>query len=363
MKIGMQTWGSHGDIRPFLALARGLRDAGHDVHLVVTSVDSDLRDVAAAADGFRVTVLASPVLDARQQEALAATASTIRNPMTQMAAILRQCFAPVEDAMFAQAERLCAESDVVIGHFFMHPLQIAAERAGRPYVSVLLSYVGVPTDFGHPLGTCWLGRPVHRMLWRLARTLINRALLPYPNRLRARLGMPPVRDMIGGVWLSRYLTLLAVSPALCAPRPDWPDALHVCGFLDAPGLGVDGRLPDALADFLAAGAAPVYMTFGSWMPADAAGQARALQLLTRAARLAGCRAIIQSPSAQACGFMADRDVLYVAKAPHDAIFPHCGVLDAPGMAARARALADAMRRERGVDAAVARITRRLADPA
>jgi hypothetical protein len=40
MKIGLQTWGSDGDIRPFLALAGGLRARGHEVSLVVTSVDN-----------------------------------------------------------------------------------------------------------------------------------------------------------------------------------------------------------------------------------------------------------------------------------------------------------------------------------
>jgi len=36
MKIGLQTWGSEGDIRPFTSLAAGLKLAGHDVTLVVT---------------------------------------------------------------------------------------------------------------------------------------------------------------------------------------------------------------------------------------------------------------------------------------------------------------------------------------
>lgn len=40
MKIGIQTWGSDGDIRPFLALAGGLRAKGHDVSLAVNSVDN-----------------------------------------------------------------------------------------------------------------------------------------------------------------------------------------------------------------------------------------------------------------------------------------------------------------------------------
>jgi sterol 3beta-glucosyltransferase len=40
MKIGIQTWGSNGDVRPLLALADGLQKAGHQVTLVVSSIDN-----------------------------------------------------------------------------------------------------------------------------------------------------------------------------------------------------------------------------------------------------------------------------------------------------------------------------------
>ena len=48
MKIGLQTWGSEGDIRPFTALAAGLVDAGHEVTLAVT--DNIGRDYSGVAE-------------------------------------------------------------------------------------------------------------------------------------------------------------------------------------------------------------------------------------------------------------------------------------------------------------------------
>ncbi len=39
MKIGVQTWGSEGDLRPFFALCEGLAQAGHDVSLEYSSAD------------------------------------------------------------------------------------------------------------------------------------------------------------------------------------------------------------------------------------------------------------------------------------------------------------------------------------
>lgn len=323
MKIGMQTWGSHGDIRPFLALAEGLQAQGHEVHLVITCVDSSAYAGLRSAGGVRITVLGSPVLGDEQAEKVAQAAYTIRNPMTQMAAILRMCFDPVEDLMFQAAQALCAESELVIGHHFMHPLQVAAEKAGLPFVSVLLSHATVPSAFDHPLGFDALGKTGRRLLWRLTRALLNRTLLHYPNRLRRQLGMPPAQDIVTGVWIAPRLTLLGVSPQICRAQPDWPASVQVCGFLDMPNIALEGAVPDGLAAFMAAGDAPVYMTLGSWMPKDVPGQRAALHLLTEAARLAGCRAIIQGDDAQACGFESSGRLFYLRSAPHQAIFPQC----------------------------------------
>lgn len=323
MKIGMQTWGSHGDIRPFLALADGLQAAGHDVHLVLTCVDSAAYASHVSQHGVKITVLASPVLTPGQAEEFGATAYRIRDPMKQMAAILRMCFDPVEDAMFAAAQDLCKDADLLIGHFMMHPLQVAAEQAGRPWVNVVLSHVTIPTAFDHPLGAPFLGKAGHRFLWWLTRVLIHRALQQAPNRLRRRLGMPAIKDVLQEVWLSPLLTLAAVSPQLCRQQPDWPAAVRLCGFLDVPSLDIEGGVPGEVDAFLAAGAAPVYMTLGSWMPRGHTEQATTLRLLSRAARLAGCRAIIQSHAAAACGFSSDEQLLYVSTAPHQAIFPRC----------------------------------------
>ena len=50
MKIGLQAWGSEGDIQPFTALAAGLVKAGYEVTLVVT--DNIGRDYSELAKRF-----------------------------------------------------------------------------------------------------------------------------------------------------------------------------------------------------------------------------------------------------------------------------------------------------------------------
>jgi len=117
MKIGMLTWGSHGDIRPFLALADGLQAAGHEVHLVITSLEAGVYEQARSAHGVRISVLCPLNLTPEQMQAIGQAAYRIRDPMRQMAELMRMAFAPCEDAMFAAARQLCQESDVLVGHY------------------------------------------------------------------------------------------------------------------------------------------------------------------------------------------------------------------------------------------------------
>lgn len=322
MKIGMQTWGSHGDIRPMLALAEGLQAAGHEVTLLITCVNSAEYAGVHSAAGVAIRVVASPVLPQAEAEQVGDAACRMRNPMAQMSLLLERCFAPSEDAMFAAARELCAQSDVLIGHYFMHPLQVAAEHAGKPYVSVLLSHAAIPSAYNHPIRHPF-GQAGNRFLWWLTRTMMQKTLGRYPDRLRQSLGMAPTRDVVSEVWLSPHLTLVGISPYICERQPDWPASIRVTGFLDMPNMQLEGSIGPELAAFLDAGKAPVYMTLGSWMPKDTVLQADALRVCTEAARLAGCRAIIQCASAQACGFTSDERILYIGAAPHHLVFPRC----------------------------------------
>jgi sterol 3beta-glucosyltransferase len=52
--VGIQTWGSDGDIRPFVALANGLARAGHQVTLAVTSIDGKDYSVLCTGDNPRI---------------------------------------------------------------------------------------------------------------------------------------------------------------------------------------------------------------------------------------------------------------------------------------------------------------------
>ena len=152
MKLGLQTWGSDGDIRPFVALAGGLSAAGHDVTLVVTSVDN--KDYTLLSEALNFTIKHSGHFDYSSGEIdrFVNTMRITRNPLQQVKLIASYFFDPAIERIYQESIWLCNENDMVIGHFFVYPLSIAAEKAGRPYISVSLSSATIPSRHIPPPG-------------------------------------------------------------------------------------------------------------------------------------------------------------------------------------------------------------------
>lgn len=322
MRIGIQTWGSEGDARPFLALAAGLRSSGHDVTVAITHLEN--RDYAAVGDGLGVRTRKIGHLDPAVLKATGQRLITVTNPLKQVRIIAEDLFEPLARDMMQAAKDLCRENDLVIGHFLVHPLQTAADLAGVPRVSVFLAPL-LPSGRFPPPGMPDLGRTANRLFWSIAEVVINRMFIPPINAMRRAEGLQNLRSVQRDSHLSRDLNLVGVSPTLFPPPADWDERVRLCGAFILPDTGLPGDLPEPLRRFLAAGTPPVYMTFGSMFAADPDSRAT-VQLLTDAARLAGCRAIIQCGPEGMGDFPEAKDVYPTGPAVHDRIFPHCAAI-------------------------------------
>jgi UDP:flavonoid glycosyltransferase YjiC (YdhE family) len=327
MKLGLQVWGSEGDVAPFTALAAGLVNAGHQVKLVVT--DNLGRDYSGLARrfGYELEVVAPPALPPpAEMERIWREIIDTRDPLRQIGVILKYGFDPVTEDMYAASKALCASSDAVVGHFFLFPLAVAAEKAGVPIATLNVVHNCIPSRFMYPSGLPNLGRWSYPLGWRLIRFVINRLFLPRANALRLREGLRPHRDTLSETWASRQLNLIAVSRNICQRPPDWEDRHQVCGFLAPPAvLHADG-LPAGLQEFLSAGPPPVYFTFGSLMPNTLDHIQETVAIWREAAHIAGCRAILQVPWSDLSAFPADHGLFIVARTPYLKVFPHCAMI-------------------------------------
>jgi sterol 3beta-glucosyltransferase len=327
MKIGIQTWGSTGDVNPFIALAAGLVQAGHQVTLVITCAER--RDFAAtgARLGFRVVHAGYIGASEEALNDLGRELFAVANPVSQVRVIFERLFEPGVTVMYAAAQALSAEHDLIIGHFIVHPAQLAAEQAGKPYVTVALNHSGIPSRFVPPAPLPDFGPWSNALLWKLACHVIDRMVLPSINRLRKAQGIAQVRSY-RAVWESPVCNLIAVSRTLCPQYADWGDNQQICGFFDLPHEASDWRMPDDLARFLAAGEAPVFIGFGSMigLAMPSADLDAVTRLMVESAQLAGCRAIIQSHWNVVQGIAEDERIYHLGPAPHPEIFPRCAAV-------------------------------------
>lgn len=239
---------------------------------------------------------------------------------------MKHGFDPVMEDMYAAAKRLCANSDAVIGHFFVYPLRVAAQKAGVPIATVNIVHNCLPSSRICPPGLPDLGHWFYPLGWKLVRTMVNSIFLPRVNALRSREGLPPDRDVMTQTWASERLNLIAVSPQICQAPSDWEARHKVCGFLNPPAPLMADELPHQLDAFLSAGSPPVYLTFGSMMLNDLDYIRETAAIWTAAVRKVGCRAVLQLPYGDLSEFMTDPRLFAVRRSPYKKVFPRCALV-------------------------------------
>lgn len=320
MKIGIQTWGSNGDIRPMIALADGLRKAGHQATLTVSSLDN--RSYAKECTDFEISYRQIPEKIEFDLEDFAR--QTFRmNSAQWLVALLDTAFFPYEETIYRAAKQLVDENDIVIGHHFLYPLKIAALKRHKPFVSVTFCHGVIPSASIPPFRFPNLGRMLNPLLWSVMENAFDFILKKPLTRLWDQEGLPKIKHVMTELLSSNQLNLIAVDPVFCPGSAEWAPHHHACGFLNLPGDQDDWSMSQELQEFLAAGSAPVYMTFGSLQQAVPEWS---MELFIEATNLSGCRAIIQTSSQKYPENSRQENIYFIGRHPHQKLFTHCAAV-------------------------------------
>lgn len=114
--------------------------------------------------------------------------------------------------------------------------------------------------------------------------------------------------------------MVAASPILLPPQPDWPTNTVVTGAWELPGNA--GPPDDALAEWLQEHPNSVYLGFGSMLSRD---PVKDLRLIDAAARAAGVT-VVYRPDDSAPPLASTSAVRVVRHAHHGWLFPRCGAV-------------------------------------
>lgn len=314
LRVGIQGWGSEGDLAPLVALAARLAQAGHAPRLVLTPVDGKDYTPLCARSALPLTLVPEQAPVTLQELVRDAKSA---NPTKLMNAVLERTFYTYLEAMYQAALALCRASDVVIGGSSSWVLKAAALATNVPFVS-LHYYPGiVPSRLvPPPIFPNW--RILARPGWALLGLLMDLAFRGPARAFFAAKGLPPIRHALPDVLFSERLNLLAASPTFYPPVPDWSPAFCVTGELRMPSEFETWQPSSELAAFLAAGEKPVLMSLGSM---EHMAPQRARTLLIESARRAGVRAIVQSKASTEEG--ADGALYFLPWAPHARLARYC----------------------------------------
>ena len=306
-RVLLASFGSLGDLHPYLALGLGLRARGHAVTLATS--ESYRQTVTAAGLGFHP---ARPALEPDDPQ----LAARVMDGRRGTEYIFKSIVMPNVRDTYADLRAAAADADVFVSGSLVYVAPTVAATSSVRWVSSVLQ----PLVFFSARDPSVLpGLPAAERLARLGPG-VNRALVaagrrvtwPWTDalrRLRRELGLEPGPHPLYEGQHAPGRVLALFSPTFAAPQPDWPPQARATGFLyhdeekhdeektderTGERSGTAG-LPRALERFLAAGEPPIVFTLGS-AAVHAAGDFYAESL--RVAVSLGARAVLLTGRAQ-----------------------------------------------------------------
>jgi UDP:flavonoid glycosyltransferase YjiC (YdhE family) len=287
-RIVLATFGSLGDLHPFLAVALALRARGHEPVIAT----SEFHRERIERQGLAFHPIRPELTGMEDQPELF---RRLMDRKTGTERVIREMFLPHLRASFDDLTEAVRGADLLVSHAVVFAGPLVAETTAIPWISAVLSPISLLSKYDPPVPSPapWLKhlRPLGPAFFgpflRQARRLIRHWAEPI-DTLRRELGLPPVDDPLFADSHSPRCVLALFSKVLGAPQPDWPPQVVQTGFPffdDIEGTG----LPAALAAFLNAGDPPVVFTLGSSAVMDAG---RFYEESLDAARTLGRRAVL-----------------------------------------------------------------------
>ena len=286
-RIVITTFGSSGDVNPYIGLSLALKQRGHGP--IIATSEYYRTPIERAGIEFRAV---RPVFDPTDPGVVAAIMDPVRGGEYLVCDI---AMANVRDS-FADLRDAATGADLLLTHPLTFAGRLVAETLGLRWLSSVLAPMSFFSAHDLPVFAAapqvhaarHLGLGASRSLIRMAK-LAARHWADPARALRAELGLPEAPDPIFEGQHAPRGVLALFTRVLAEPQPDWPANTHITGSVFHDGAGSSSDLPRALAQFLEGGPPPIVFTLGT-SAVGAAG--RFYEQSAAAARQLGRRAVL-----------------------------------------------------------------------
>lgn len=328
MRVLIATIGTRGDVQPYLALAVGLKQAGHDVSICTSPRFKNFieaRDVQHLHldDGLL------QLLDSDIGQAVFESLHGLFTVLRSLPKIVRTV-GPIQQKLVDDSWDAVNsyKPDIIVYHPKLFCVPAFAAVRDIPVILAMLCPFHVPTGecplFGPSLGATynrWTYKIVQRLTqigtkkylkqWRLQNDPLHLSRASSPSRINQRNSIPVMHAYSQRV----------------SPRPkDWPNNVTITGYWQLKDESEDGARwePSAeLEKFLACGPPPLFVGFGS---IKGLNPKRITDLILAAVSRTHVRAVL-SQGWGGLSRVENTDKLhFIEAAPHSWLFPKMGAV-------------------------------------
>jgi UDP:flavonoid glycosyltransferase YjiC (YdhE family) len=321
-RIILATFGSRGDVHPYLAIAAGLKVRGH-------------RPVIATAEQYRAVVEAAGIdfqpirPDLPPPERMAEEFRQVMDARGGTKYFFEKLVLPSLRDSF---EDLCAavkSAALLVTHTTATAGPLVAACTGVPWVSCVVSPISFYSQVDPPrlpIAPGLAALPLLGCLWaRALMPIVKKRLEPSfapVARLRAELGLPPGEHPLFEGQHSPERVLALFSPLLATLQSDWPRQTWVTGFCFF-GAGTTQTIAEEVTEFLHRGSPPIVFTLGDSTAYD---PGEFFKESLAAVRKLGRRALFLSGGAPGVVASVSEEVAVVPYAPLEVVLPQAAAL-------------------------------------
>ncbi|HEY8260884.1 MAG TPA: glycosyltransferase [Methylosinus sp.] len=344
-RILLATFGTLGDIYPFIAIAHAVRRRGLDV--VIAAPEMHRRSIEREGVAYaRLRPHENDIVDALGVDLAGAFRIMLKNPYF----ILDEIYLRFLAETYADTLAVAEGADAIVTHNLLVGANLAAEASGLPTAKVALAPLYVQSAANPSLTppAPYILQPRRRSAIefnKLVRSFIRMGVNIRMKRFhsfRKTLGLPRSHedfflDFGGKNGASKIFGLY--SPRFAPRPPDGPANMEVPGFPFYEAQDEERRgLGEPLRTFLSSGSAPIVFTLGSFAP-HVSGDFYDVSI--KAARALGRRAVLLAGMTDAARLSASvgPNEFVCSEAPHTDLFPFAScVVHHGGIGTTAQAL-------------------------
>ncbi len=312
MRVLLVSIGTAGDLLPFIALGKALRERGHHVTVLGNGYYQDV--VEKEALDFVAVCSAAEHLKRTRQRSTWDLHRSFREGGRNLLEDMPRTYEAVA-AHYVPGETVVAAAGMMFG------ARIAQEKLGLPLATVHLYPLCFRSAHDNVLWPRWMPMPFRRALFFFIEREIDRRFGVEINAFRSRLGLPPASRILSHWWNSPQLVLGLFPDWLSRPQPDWPANTLLAGFPLHDALQ-PFTSEQSLDEFLSAGEPPLVFSHSSAV--DDAG--KFFEDSVTVTQALGRRAVLLTPHAEQVPEPLPAGVRHYPFVPHSSLLPRAAAL-------------------------------------